>query len=179
VPEHWVGEIIGGELLASPRPAPSHCLASSGLGIEIGGPFQRGKGGPGGWWIIDEPELHLGGDALVPDLAGWRQERLPRLPTTPAFTLAPDWVCEVISASTEAMDRGRKLPIYAREEVRHTWLLNPSPRTLEVYRLEKGHWLLLGTHVGDALVRAEPFEAVELDLLPLWGETRAIPPREG
>jgi Uma2 family endonuclease len=173
IPEHRVGEILNGELITSPRPSLPHALASSGLGGDLIGPFQRGRGGPGGWWILDEPELHLGGDALVPDLAGWRRERVPSIPPSNAFTIAPDWACEVISPSTEALDRGSKLRIYAREDVRHIWLLNPLARTLEVYRLEHGRWVLLGTHVGDALVRAEPFEAIELDLLPLWGETRA------
>jgi Uma2 family endonuclease len=170
VPAHKVAEIVDGDLHASPRPASRHALASSRLGTELGGPFDRGRGGPGGWWIIDEPELHLGGDVLVPDLAGWRRERLPEFPDAPAFTLAPDWVCEIVSPSTERLDRAKKMPAYAREAVRHLWLLNPSARTLEVYRLAEHRWLVLGTYEGDAPVRAEPFDAVELELAPLWGE---------
>jgi hypothetical protein len=170
VPDHKVAEILDGDLHVSPRPASRHALASSGLGSLLGPPFHMGRGGPGGWWILDEPELHLGRDVLVPDLAGWRRERLPVFPDTAAFTLAPDWLCEVISPSTEGLDRGRKMPAYAREGVRHLWLLNPLSRTLEVCGLADGRWVLLATHVGSVAVRAEPFTEVELDLAPLWGE---------
>lgn len=175
LPEHLVGEFVDGELHVSPRPAPKHASASSAIGGELWAPFQRGRGGPGGWWILDEPEPHLADDVLVPDIAGWRRSRMPRLPEAAFFTLAPDWVCEVLSPSTERFDRSRKLAVYAREGVAHAWLVNPVARTLEVYRNEAGRWLLIATHAGDAVVRAEPFDAVELDLLPLWGEER---PRE-
>jgi Uma2 family endonuclease len=156
VPEHLVGEIAGGELYATPRPGSRH--------------------GPGGWWIRFEPELRLGDDVLVPDLAGWRRQRLPDFPDTASFTLAPDWACEVVSPSTERLDRSRKLPIYAREGVGHAWLVNPAARTLEVLRRDASHWLLLAVHGGDEVVRVEPFAAVALDLLVLWGESR---PRTG
>lgn len=97
LPDNLVGEIIDGELHTHPRPAPRHARASSSLGIEIGGPFDQGKGGgPGGWWILDEPELHLGPDVVVPALAGWRRERLSRLPDTAWIEISPDWVCEVL-----------------------------------------------------------------------------------
>ena len=168
VPAHLIAEIIDGDLYATPRPAPKHTNASSVLGVQIGGPFHLGRDGPGGWWILDEPELHVGGDILVPDLAGWRRHRLPGLPDTAAFTLAPDWVCEIVSASTEALDRGKKLAIYAREAVPHFWIINPDNQTLEIYALAAGRWTVAGTHVGDVLVRAEPFEAIELDLSALW-----------
>jgi Uma2 family endonuclease len=170
VPPHLVAEIVDGELHVSPRPASRHALASSALGSELGPPFHRGRGGPGGWWIIDEPELHFGDDIVVPDLAGWRRERLPEFPDTPAFSLAPDWACEVVSPSTERLDRAKKMPVYAAAGVPHLWLVNPTARTVEVYRLADGRWLLLATHEGAQRVRAEPFEAVELDLAPLWGE---------
>jgi Uma2 family endonuclease len=164
-----VGEIVNGDLHVSPRPASRHALASSRLGADLGGPFDRGRGGPGGWGILDEPELHLGADVLIPDLAGWRRERLPEFPDVPGFTLAPDWVCEVASPSTERLDRAQKMPAYAGYGVPHLWMLNPITRTLEVFRLTEGRWLLLTTHEGEARVRAEPFEAVELDLGGLWG----------
>ncbi|HEY5569545.1 MAG TPA: Uma2 family endonuclease [Gammaproteobacteria bacterium] len=168
VPEHLVAEIFDGELYATPRPAPPHAHAASVLGGELSGPFHRGRGGPGGWWILDEPELHLGTDVLVPDLAGWRRERLPALPTTPYFALAPDWVCEILSPSTETIDRAKKLAIYAREGIRHAWLVNPASQTLEVLRLESQRWAVLAIHEGTATVRAEPFDAIELELAALW-----------
>jgi Uma2 family endonuclease len=171
VPDHLVAEILGGELHTSPRPGPRHAVASSGLGTDLGGPFDRGRGGPGGWWILDEPELHLGNDVVVPDLAGWRRARLPEMPAEAFFTLAPDWVCETLSPSTERIDRGKKLAIYAREKVAYLWLLNPIAETLEAYRLEHEHWLLLVTHAGDVSARIEPFDALELELWRLWGRS--------
>jgi Uma2 family endonuclease len=170
LPPNKVGEIIAGELYVSPRPAAPHAVASSRLGGWLVRPFDLGLEGPGGWLIIDEPELHLGGDVLVPDLGGWRQEHMPHSPTTAAFKLAPDWLCEVLSPSTRTLDRSIKLGVYAREGVRHVWLVDPLERTLEVLRLEGTHYTLLGTHVGTARVHAEPFEALELALAILWGE---------
>jgi Uma2 family endonuclease len=168
VPDYMVAEIVDGELFASPRPAPRHASASSGLGGALHGPFDRGRGGPGGWWIFDEPELHPGRDVLVPNLAGWRRERLPGLPDDAYFTLAPDWICEVVSPSTAALDRTRKLAIYARERVGHAWLVDPLARTLEVLRLEGERWTIVSTGSDAAVVRAEPFDALELDLTLLW-----------
>ena len=173
VPDHMVAEIIDGELFATPRPALPHTLAASAISVEIGGAFGRPPGGasaPGGWWILVEPELHLAEDVLVPDLAGWRRERLPRIPNAPALALPPDWVCEVVSPRTGAIDRGRKMRVYAREGVGHLWLVDPAPRTLEVYRLEGGRWVVAAMHGGSEAVRAEPFQAVELDLRRWWGE---------
>ena len=163
-----IGEILAGELVVSPRPAPRHAQASSGLGALIGAPFGYGRGGPGGWRILDEPELHLRDDVVVPDLAGWRLERMPGLPETAFFELPPDWVCEVLSESTRRRDRVRKLPIYARERVAHVWLLDPEAKTLEVYRLDGDGWRLAGTWSDTDKVHAEPFDAVELDLSLLW-----------
>jgi Uma2 family endonuclease len=141
VPGWKVAEIIDGELIVSPRPAIPHAYVSSAMGADIGGPFNGPPGDPerpGGWWILDEPELHLADDVLVPDLAGWRREHLPTLRPVAFMTQAPDWACEVISPSTGALDRSRKMRIYAREGVAHLWLVDPTPRTLEVYRLEAG-----------------------------------------
>jgi Uma2 family endonuclease len=168
VPDHKVAEILDGELIVSPRPASRHARASSGLGGFVWGPYDRGRGGPGGWWILDEPELHLADDVLVPDLAGWRRERVPVLPDAAYVTLAPDWACEVISPSTERMDRSRKTRIYAREGVAHLWLVDPIVRTLEVLRLESGRWSLLATYGDTDVVRAEPFDAIEIELPALW-----------
>lgn len=170
LPDNVVGEILGGELVVSPRPAGPHTLAASAAGGSLMPPFQFGDGGPGGWWIFDEPELHLGDDVLVPDLAGWRRERIPEPPAGPHVELPPDWVCEVLSPGTARIDRVRKMPIHAAAGVPHLWLVHPGERTLEVYRLGDGRWTLLSTHAGDDRVRAEPFEAVELPLARLWGE---------
>lgn len=168
VPDHLVAEILDGELYASPRPALRHAHATTVLSGDIVGPFQHGRGGPGGWWILFEPELHLHDDVVVPDLAGWRRSRLAAIPDAPFLTIAPDWVCEVISPSTEGMDRGKKLTVYARERVSHVWLINPTSETLEVLELTVSRWTVLATHVGAMVVRAEPFEAVDLDLSVLW-----------
>lgn len=152
----------------SPRPAPRHADASSGLGGALRGPYDRGRGGPGGWRILDEPELHLGGDVLVPDLAGWRRERLPTLPEQAYFSIAPDWVCEVVSPSTASLDRVKKLSVYARERVNHAWLVDPIARTIEILRLENDLWTIVATAADLAIIRAQPFEAIELDLSLLW-----------
>lgn len=170
VPAHLVAEIINGELVTSPRPASLHALAASSIGGELYGPFHRGRGGPGGWVILDEPELHLHGHVLVPDLAGWRRERMPQMPDASAFELAPDWVCEVLSPSTAAVDRVQKVPIYAQAEVGHVWLVDPMLQTVEALRLEAGGYHLLGTWMGDAKVRVAPFDALELELSALWSK---------
>ena len=177
LPEHVVGEIIDGELHVSPRPAPRHALASSVLGGEIGPPYHSGRGGPGGWWILDEPELHIGRDVVVPDIAGWRRERMPVLPDDAYFTLAPDWLCEVLSSATARLDRLKKLRVYAREGVRHAWLIDPRQQTLEVLRLDQSHWSIVAVYGGGDVVRAEPFDGIELDLSRLWadGVTEPLP----
>jgi Uma2 family endonuclease len=168
-PPNHVAQIVGGVLHTFPRPASPHARTSSILGHLLGGPFDHDPAGPGGWWILDEPELHFGEDVLVPDLAGWRRARMPRLEDVPFFTLAPDWICEVLSPSTERLDRKAKLEVYAREKVSHVWLVEPRAHTLELLRLEDdGRWKLLGVHAEDERPRAEPFEAIELALAGLW-----------
>jgi Uma2 family endonuclease len=176
-PEHLIAEIIDGELVTQPRPAGRHSAVASALGEELGPPFKRGRGGPGGWLILDEPELHLASDVLVPDLAGWRRERLRHVGDEAYFELAPDWVCDVLSPSTEKRDRSSKLPIYARERVPNVWLVNPLQRTLEVLRLASDKWLTLAVHHDDQRVRAEPFDAIELDLSVLWADLKPVEPR--
>jgi Uma2 family endonuclease len=167
-PAHLVAELVRGELVTSPRPAARHALAASSLGAELFLRFGRGQGGPGGWIILHEPELHLGDDVLVPDLAGWRRSRMPALPDVPAFTLAPDWICEVLSPSTQALDRTEKLPIYAAAGVAFAWLIDTHASTLEGLRLVDGRWQIVAAFAGDRQVRAEPFGEVELDLALLW-----------
>jgi Uma2 family endonuclease len=176
VPANKVAELIRGTLHVMPRPASRHARASSRLGAELDGPFDRGRSGPGGWIILDEPELHFPDpttpgeiDALVPDLAGWRRERMPEVPDVAAFTLAPDWICEVLSKSTEDVDREEKMPIYAREGVRHAWLVDPIAKTLEVYTLDAGgRWGEPVISRNAEVVRAVPFDAIGLDLSALW-----------
>lgn len=168
LPDNVIGQIVYGVLHTQPRPAGSHTKAASILGNDIGTPFQRGRGGPGGWWILDEPELHLGEHILVPDLAGWRRERMPEVPDVAYFELPPDWVCEVLSPSTARLDRIEKMAIHAQFEVRWVWLLDPLARTLETFSLEGNRWLLAGSYADDARVRAAPFDAIELELDALW-----------
>ncbi len=167
-PPHRVAEVVDGVLHTSPRPALPHARASSSLGFKIGGPFDYDPGGPGGWWIIDEPELHLGEDILVPDLAGWRRERMPDFPDAAYSTLAPDWVCEVLSPSTRKLDLHAKRPVYAREGVAHLWLVDPVDRTLEAFELRDGEWVLIATAKDDDPVQVRPFEAVSFSLGDLW-----------
>ena len=167
-PPHMVAEIVKGALHTQPRPASRHALAGSSLGVEIGGPFQRGRGGPGGWWILYEPELHFGEDILVPDFAGWRRERMPDYPDTPYFTLAPDWVCEILSPSTRTFDLEEKRPIYAREGVGHLWFVDPAARTLEAFALQDGAWTPAGSAREDEPVAFAPFQAVTFPLDALW-----------
>jgi Uma2 family endonuclease len=168
LPEHQVGEILDGELHVQPRPRLRHAKAAVWLDRRLGPPFDDGLGGPGGWWILIEPELHLTDDVVVPDLAGWRRERLPEVPDAAYCSLPPDWVCEILSPSTERTDRSRKLRIYAREGVTNVWFLSPESRTLEVLRRQGDLWLQVAVHDGETPVRAEPFEAVELEFASLW-----------
>jgi len=174
-PDRMIAEVMGGELVLSPRPAIPHQTATSELGGDLVTTVGR-RGPPDGWIILYEPELHLGApgdvDILVPDLAGWRRTRLPTPPDAPFITLAPDWVCEVLSPSTELRDRTAKLVIYAREGVGHLWLVSVRTRHVEVYRRdEAGLWTLLMTAQGHATVRLPPFEEVEIGLGRLWPTT--------
>jgi Uma2 family endonuclease len=176
LPVGWVGEIIADELYSSPRPAFRHLHVASRLMSLLIASFDLARTGPGGWWFLAEPELHLGPDILVPDLAGWRRERVPEPPDVPWVTMAPDWVCEVLSPSTRLVDRARKMPLYHRAGVRHAWIIDPERYTLEVYRSEQGGWVRSGFYEGAALVRAEPFEAVPLELPLLWMAQRRSAP---
>ena len=169
-----VAELIDGDLIVSPRPASPHARSATALGADLFEGFDGPPGSPtkpGGWWLLFEPELHLGRDVLVPDIAAWRRERMPALPNVAAFTQAPDWVCEVVSPATGAVDRGRKMHVYAREGVRHLWIVDPLQRTLEVYRLEGGRWVVASTHGGTDPLVAEPFDAVTLDPARWWLES--------
>lgn len=168
VPDNLVAEIVEGELFTSPRPSGPHERASGAIYSRLRLPFDDGDG-PGGWWICIEPELHLDGDVLVPDVGGWRRERVPSFPVAgAAATIAPDWICEVLSPRTGILDRTRKLPSYAHHGVEHAWIVDTSQKTVEVFRLVDGHWSLIAVHGGDDPVRIEPFEAIEFPLATLW-----------
>jgi Uma2 family endonuclease len=168
LPENQVGEIVNGTLHVHPRPTIPHARAATALGEELGPRFGRSRGGPNGWVFLDEPELHLGRQILVPDLAAWRRERMPELPDAPYLSVAPDWVCEVLAPSTEGLDRSEKLPLYARHGVAHAWLLSPLARSLEVFRLDGATFRLIAAHRDTEQVNAEPFEELALDLGLLW-----------
>jgi len=168
-PVHRVAELVAGELHTQPRPASRHARASTRLvgklDAEFGGPDGQE---PGGWILLIEPELHLSSDVLVPDLGGWRRERMPEMPDVAFFELAPDFCCEVLSPSTARFDRATKLPIYASHGVGHVWLVDPLMETLEVYALDGATYRLLATHAQEEVVEAPPFEAVPLELARLW-----------
>jgi Uma2 family endonuclease len=169
IPENMTGEIINGELLVTPRPSRKHLYAASTLGEEIGPPYRSGRGGgPGGWVLLDGPEISFGENILVPDMAGWKRDRFPIEEPHNWISVAPDWVCEILSPATARTDRVEKMPIYARHHVSHAWLIDPILETLEVFRLEPERWIVLGVYGGSAKVRAEPFSEIEMDLGLLW-----------
>ena len=170
-PPNMVAEIIGGRLSLHPRPASRHARAASVLGSKIGGPFDFDEAGPGGWWIVIEPELHLGSDIIVPDLAGWRREKMPVYPDAAYFDIAPNWVCEVLSPSTRGRDLFEKRPAYAAHGVGHLWLVDPVAMTLEIFELGPDGYVVAGGGEGDDVIDAVPFEAIPLDLARLWPPT--------
>jgi Uma2 family endonuclease len=170
LPENLTGEIIGGELFTQPRPAGRHAVTERSLTLELAGPFDKGRGGPGGWWIIPEPEVHFVRDSVVavPDLAGWRRERMPDIPEGHRFEVVPDWVCEILSPSTLQKDRTKKMPLYARYGVAHIWLVDPLAKGLEAYALTDNGWLLVATLKDEDVVAVPPFDAVSFSLSDLW-----------
>jgi len=165
VPDHLVAEIVDGELYANPRPAGPHARATTALGIILGAAFDLNDRG---WWYIDEPELHLAGEVVVSDIAGWRRERMPPVLDAPWYDLAPAWVCEALSPGTARLDRFKKMPTYAREAVDFAWIIDATMRSLEAFRLEHGQWVVIAQHTDDAIVRVEPFEEIEINLGKLW-----------
>lgn len=170
LPEHLTGELIDGELYTQPRPSGRHGMSEIGLGAALLPPFHRGINGPGGWWILPEPEIHFVRDTLVivPDLAGWRRERMPELPEDHRFEVVPDWVCEILSPATAKTDRVRKLPLYAEQGVAHVWLVDPIARTLEAFALSDRRWLLIAALQDEDTVCVPPFDAVSFSLADLW-----------
>jgi len=172
LPEHVTGELIDGVLYTQARPAGPHIFVGSALGAELVAPFDRGRGGPGGWIILFEPELHVGQDVLVPDLAAWRAERLPPNARRGAFFgVVPDWVCEIASPSTSLRDRRIKMPVYARYGVTHLWLVEPIECRVEAYERMDTRWTVTGTWGDDLDARIPPFDSVPLDLVAIWDRT--------
>jgi Uma2 family endonuclease len=170
LPEGLTGEILGGQLHSMPRPSGRHGIAGSALNGDLNPPFNFGRGGPGGWWIIAEPEVHFVRDTevAVPDLAGWRRERMPEIPDGHRFEVVPDWVCEILSPTTARKDRFVKLPLYAKYGVAHAWLVDPDAHTLEAFELRDGLWLRIAALQDDAPVRVAPFDAIAFSLADLW-----------
>ena len=167
-PEHLVAEIIDGTLLTHPRPSPRHSLTFVALADQLTGPFQFDKDGPGGWVFLAEPELRLGANIIVPDLAAWRSERIPSTPDTSTISLPPDWICEIVSASTETRDRTTKMRIYGEAGTPYLWLIDPRQQMLEAFELRGGQWMVAGGWSADGVVRAAPFEAVPFPVAKLW-----------
>jgi Uma2 family endonuclease len=163
-----ITEVIDGKLYASPQPAQQHAKVASRIGMIIGSAYDLGEGGPGGWWVVDKPELHLDADILVPDLGGWRRDRMPEYPETSGCNIVPDWVCEVLAPTFGRVDRGRKAPAYARKNVEYLWLIDPLGEFIEVKHLKNGRWRDEGFFGGDDIVRAEPFADVEFNASTLW-----------
>jgi Uma2 family endonuclease len=167
-PPTMVAEIAGGRLHLHPRPASRHARATFIIAGQLHGPFQSGPGAPDGWHFAIEPELHFGDDVLVPDLAGWRRERMPVYPDAPFFTLAPDWACEILSPSTRRFDVTEKRALYGANGVAHLWMVDPEARTLETFKLGPGGWLVGAAFKEGDDVRALPFETLTVPLNALW-----------
>ena len=170
LPQDLTGELIHGQVHTQPRPSGPHALASSRLGMRIGAGYDLGSGGPGGWWIIDEPEIHFDRDSevLVPDLAGWRRERMPALPLDQRFEVVPDWICEILSPATASKDREVKMPIYAQYGVVYAWIIDPTKRVIEVYVQSAQDWTLQAAYTAEQTLRAVPFEAAAFQVAALW-----------
>ena len=170
LPDNVVGEIINEELVVMPRPAPKHARASSSLGSKIFDSYDEGNGGPGGWWILDEPEMHFLDDVIVPDIAGWKKERMPKLPEEAYFSLSPDWVCEVLSPSTARYDKISKLKIYEENKIPYYWIVDPLNRVLEIFELDQKNYKLVSVFDQNSLVKAPSFEELEFNLGSLWAD---------
>ncbi len=170
VPEHLIAEIIDGALETRRFPPPKHAYAYTALVRTIAHPFLGKEPELNDWWVLNRVELHLGEHVLVPDLAGWRRERLPKLPETAWFELPPDWVCEIISPATARLDRGPKREIYDQFAVPHLWFVDPDARTLEAFALRDGAWVLIASHADDDEIAVAPFATVPFALDTLWAD---------
>jgi Uma2 family endonuclease len=176
IPENVTGEIIDGELIVTPRPSRKHGYAASSLGGRLTPSYQFGEGGgPGGWIFLVEPEIGLGENIMVPDVAGWKRALFPVDEDHNWISVPPDWVCEVLSPGTARTDKTVKMPVYARFGIPYLWFIDPAVRTLDAFRLEDGKWVVVGLFVQDDKVRIEPFSDVEIDLSILWLEEMRTP----
>ena len=163
-------EFINGKWIASSKATGKHMLTLSRVGMLLGWPFDLGRGGPGGWWIIDAPQVLFYRNKMIPDLAGWRKERLPEVPDVSLIEVVPDWVCEVISPGSRKADRQVKPPIYWQSGVKFMWLIEPEAQRVEVFSAGERNWVLEGFFQAGDLAKMPPFEAVEVSLLDLWGQ---------
>lgn len=171
LPATWRGEIIDGVMHAVPRPSGPHAQIEGRMAADLEPPFGRGRGGPGGWWIVPEPGIRVErSPEFSPDLGGWKRDRLPLIPPTGPFTTVPDWICEILSPGTRNYDLTVKRRFYSEIGVPHLWYVDVDARNLEVSRLSDGKWLELATYDADEKVRAEPFEAIEIDLSSWWAD---------
>lgn len=165
LPEDVRAEILAGEILIKPRPQPSHSHAHGALLGSVMGPFSTDPGGPGGWWILLEPDVRLGPHEIVePDIAGWRKEKVPVFFDRQPIEIAPDWSCEILSPSTARFDRAHKSELYLKSGVGHYWLVDVEARVLEAYEARGGQWLRLGAWSDGDRQRIAPFEAIESDV---------------
>jgi Uma2 family endonuclease len=179
LPESWRGEIIDGELYAFPRPSFPHVHVEGRVFYDLCGPFEMGRGGPGGWWILAEPGIQIArAPEFSPDVAGWRKSRMPRPPRSGPITVVPDWICEILSPKTRSYDLRVKRRFYAEIGVAHLWYIDPLTRLLTVSKLHEGRWIELGVHGPDEKIRAEPFQEVELDLASWWDDQPEDDPEE-
>jgi len=174
LPEGLTGELLNGQLYAHPRPSNRHAYVVSRLDRSVGRGYGDGSDGPGGWWILIEPEVHFVRDTevAVPDLAGWRRERMPYLPEGHRIEVVPDWVCEILSPSTASSDSEVKMPLYAHYGVSYAWLIHPLEHTLEAYRRDASAWVGIGRFADADQVTVPPFEAINLDLGTFWPPRR-------
>lgn len=169
LPKGVKGEIIGGVMYTMTRPRGHHQRTGLEIGADLRDPFMRGRGGPGGWWILPEPGIELPNTPEIsPDVAGWRRERLPSLPADAAITVVPDWVCDILSPTTRRHNLLIKKPYYAKVGVPYHWIVDLDARTIATYRLENARWVELGVFGDERDARIEPFEAVALDVASWW-----------
>jgi Uma2 family endonuclease len=169
LPPGIVGEIINGVLYTMTKPRMRHQRTSTGIGGDLRVPFDLGRGGPGGWWIVAEPGIELPNTPEIsPDVAGWRRERMPEMPGDEPIRVVPDWVCEILSKTTQRHDLLVKLPYYAEVGVAHAWTVDLEARVLTAHRLESRHWVTIGTYSNETEARIVPFDAVPLNVADWW-----------